>query len=267
MSYTTQLLLTLEKATINTDHSASNAHQHSPTAALSTGLIYNGHSSVESYAAYLHELYLKCQGELTDLLQHPADSFYDVCMELHKLHDQLDHFITLYLSTQNDYILFLRVQWEGVDYQTRYLPETYGQIRKFMEAEGYFLTNLRYLLTSSIKTLRLRSQLERQKRALLKQQGEGLPALFDAEGKPLICWKKDKVDLVEIVASLHLLGALERSDKQQLSRKDLFDFFAYIFNFELKNPENTLEAARNRKGRPDKFSAQLGNCFVQFSQK
>jgi RteC protein len=267
MTAINQLLQELGKIIVSPQVSGSDASLHTPEA-MPTIFTFNGHSMALAYSMHLHHKFMDCAAELENLLFDPTQNYCETHEMLHALSLQVDKFIRLYLSTENRHLLYTRVHWES-DAMPDLLadPQLQRHFQEFLLVEKHFLKNLQKLLKKCIKQHRTFKSLRRKKITQEKKKGKRWPALVDQDGTPLLKWKKDKVDLIELVASLQLVGAFERIDQEQLSRKDLFDFFSFIFNYPIKHPENALEAARNRKNHTDKFATQLGASFVEFSRK
>jgi hypothetical protein len=73
---------------------------------------------------------------------------------------------------------------------------------------------------------------------------EEIPAL-----KHDIIWRRDKVDLIELVRTLKLIGAIDNST-HNLTYKKAYEFFGKVFNIDLKNPEDLLRQRRDSKDTP-----------------
>ena len=59
-------------------------------------------------------------------------------------------------------------------------------------------------------------------------------------------WKASDTHLLELVTALYKSGSIGKKDTSNLTRKELIEFFARIFNMEIKNVECKLSIATNR---------------------
>ncbi len=94
-----------------------------------------------------------------------------------------------------------------------------------------------------------------------KNQNKNQLALFPHNStSPLIQWNKKAADFMELLHALSCTNAII-SKNGTITRKDLTDFFTWLFNFEIKDPEGTLQAAKNRKKTKTPFLNDLINAF------
>jgi hypothetical protein len=82
-----------------------------------------------------------------------------------------------------------------------------------------------------------------------------------------LMWKSSDTDLLELMTAMYQAKSLQRRDGQNITRKDVFDFFSQIFGLEIKDPEGKLARATNRKMNLTPYLDSLKGAFEAYSEE
>lgn len=74
-------------------------------------------------------------------------------------------------------------------------------------------------------------------------------------------------DIMELIASLHISGAIRRIDGSQADLPTLVEVFSQTFNVKINNPEQCRHAVVNRKLRLTRFLDFLRNHLIEYSRR
>ena len=80
-----------------------------------------------------------------------------------------------------------------------------------------------------------------------------------------LTWDANDVDLIGLVTSLYEVNAF-KSNRFELTRKDLLSAFESFLNINIKNAEQKVNLARDRKRDPAAFLEKLRTTFVNNSE-
>ena len=106
-----------------------------------------------------------------------------------------------------------------------------------------------------------RLQVRRAEQQGLHKETIGFPEKDELK----LTWDANDVDLIELVTSLYEVNAF-KSNRFELTRKDLLSAFESFLNINIKNAEQKLNRARDRKRDPAAFLEKLRTTFVNNSE-
>ena len=95
-----------------------------------------------------------------------------------------------------------------------------------------------------------------------------LPEFIDSqELKPVYRWKRNAVDLMEVITAFYKLDALERTDGQKITKKEITVALCWLFNLHIANPDSTMNAAMSRKNGGSSFLARMHKTLKDLSEE
>lgn len=94
-----------------------------------------------------------------------------------------------------------------------------------------------------------------------------IKAELKPEWKSELMWKSSDTDLLELMTAMFQTKSLQRRDGQNITRKDVFDFFSQIFGLEIKDAEGKLARATNRKMNLTPYLDSLKGAFEAYSEE
>jgi len=121
----------------------------------------------------------------------------------------------------------------------------------FIDGKHYVYTKRLYPKFEQLcqsELTRLKGLMEIEKEAATLKAIAQNPMTIEAPDKasPYI-WKAKDADLVELVAALNQAGAIQRTDGEPITRKELMEFFCDCFNKPIKDPEGKLVKVCDRE--------------------
>jgi hypothetical protein len=152
-------------------------------------------------------------------------------------------------------------QWQ-VEYDEVIYEEGIGSYRP---STAKYYSNFEELCRLELERLRKKVEYEKEEQSRLVVASN--PELNSENKSFALKWNATDTDLLELITAFHRSNIIVRSDKKEMKRKDLIDFFSQLFDMEIKDVEVKLTRATNRKMSTTPFLDKLKLAFENYVQE
>ena len=72
---------------------------------------------------------------------------------------------------------------------------------------------------------------------------------------------------MEVITAFYKLDAVERTDGQKITKKEITVALCWLFNLHIANPDSTMNAAMSRKNGGSSFLARMHKTLKDLSEE
>ena len=224
---------------------------------------FNGYHDLDSYEIHLQDLYKKCKSQF--------DRKITIINDYDKMILHLDLAIFEIKQVKNNYLrensrLLKRIRIEkAYKLNDKYENQVVDMINQFFEIKLQLANNLISFFKHRINILKVYQ--EKDKLYPLKSNSKRrvvnsnqLTLFPDNNKSPNLKWVRTPTDFMELLHALFCSNSFT-SSTGVLTRKDLVDFFSWLFNIKIDDPNGVLRSAKKRKKVSTPFLNELANTF------
>ncbi|NVK03480.1 MAG: RteC domain-containing protein [Flavobacteriia bacterium] len=206
------------------------------------GVSFNGFDSLSEYFQHLLNLYSRFKAALSDALVSGSKKVKRTIRYIKGLICELQ----ILLNPKNEDLLLARVEVKSTSDSSCRPESITGSIMKFIDAQREALR----LVKSHVKSIKD----TKWPYVSVMPPDTQLSGMSESS---MLVWKRSKSELIELIASLHELKAFG----ENVTRKQLWDFFSSAFGVTLNNAEKSLHQMKYRKLGNAKFLSRLVQKF------
>jgi len=108
-------------------------------------------------------------------------------------------------------------------------------------------------------------RLLQQRTSIIEKTDDYVHKINSLSSQPTLQWTKSDTDLLELIISLHEVGAIQNATKD-LSQKEAIQMISDFFGKEMKDQYKKLNAARNRKKEDPGFVNKMQKALEAYYQ-
>lgn len=223
---------------------------------------FNGFHDLEVYDIHLQSVYRKCMIQFDKKLNY-NDSLIRMNIHLELARFEIQQAKKTYLSDTKQLIKRIHVE-KAYKLNDKYEEQLIEMLNHFFEIKIKLANNLIAYFKHRIDLLnRFRMDEGTMPSISYKKkevQNTNQRLSFTKNNSPKLVWDRSSTDFMELLHALSCTNSFKNRGGE-LSRKDLTDFFTWLFNFEIKDPNGTLRAAKKRKKLNTPFLKELAKAF------